>query len=136
MRYIAGRWPVDSCAVGRTRQPAVIQVADHPSMRPGIELLLLGEGLRVDPGTAIVLHLAPHDPDGVMSRLSPREYQILGLLSEGLTGQAIALRLVLSPETVRTHVRNATTKLGAKTRVQAVALLVRSRGSGAVPAPA
>jgi DNA-binding CsgD family transcriptional regulator len=70
-----------------------------------------------------------------MGRLSPREHEILGLLSEGLTGQAIAGRLFLSPETVRTHIRNATTKLGAKTRVHAVALMLRSRDSGAVPSP-
>jgi DNA-binding CsgD family transcriptional regulator len=60
-----------------------------------------------------------------LAPLSPREREILVLLSEGLTGRAIARRLFLSPETVRTHVRNATTKLGAKTRVQAVAMLVR-----------
>jgi DNA-binding CsgD family transcriptional regulator len=60
-----------------------------------------------------------------LASLSKRENEILGLLAEGLSGQAIAERLYLSPETVRTHVRNATNKLGAKTRVQAVALLVR-----------
>jgi DNA-binding NarL/FixJ family response regulator len=88
----------------------------------------------VDPALAALL-----SADADMSRLvqlSPREHQILGLLSEGLTGQAIALLLFLSPETVRTHVRNATTKLGAKTRVQAVALFVRSRGAGTAPLPA
>jgi DNA-binding CsgD family transcriptional regulator len=56
--------------------------------------------------------------------LSPREYEILGLLAEGLTGREIARRLFLSPETVRTHIRNATKRLGAKTRVQAVALML------------
>ena len=59
--------------------------------------------------------------------LSARELQILDLLADGLNGQAIAKLLFLSPETVRTHVRNATTKLGARTRVQAVALVVRGR---------
>jgi GAF domain-containing protein len=44
------------------------------------------------------------------------------MLAEGLSGAAIAERLVLSPETVRTHVRNAMDKLGASTRSQAVAL--------------
>jgi hypothetical protein len=44
------------------------------------------------------------------------------MLAEGLSGAAIAKRLVLSPETVRTHVRNAMDKLGASTRSQAVAL--------------
>lgn len=52
--------------------------------------------------------------------LSGRESEILGLLAEGLTGEQIAKRLVLSPETVRTHVRNAMEKLGARTRTEAV----------------
>lgn len=52
--------------------------------------------------------------------LSSRESEILGLLAEGLTGEQIAKRLVLSPETVRTHVRNAMEKLEARTRVEAV----------------
>jgi DNA-binding CsgD family transcriptional regulator len=70
-----------------------------------------------------------------LAQLSPREHEILGLLSEGLTGKAIAGRLFLSPETVRTHIRNATKKLGAKTRVHAVALMLLSRDLGTVRAP-
>lgn len=52
--------------------------------------------------------------------ISSRESEILTLLAQGLTGEEIARRLVLSPETVRTHVRNAMEKLEARTRVQAV----------------
>lgn len=52
--------------------------------------------------------------------LSARESEILGLLAGGLTGEEIAQRLVLSPETVRTHVRNAMGKLEARTRTEAV----------------
>lgn len=52
--------------------------------------------------------------------LSGREAEILGLLARGLTGEEIAQRLVLSPETVRTHVRNAMGKLEARTRTEAV----------------
>lgn len=52
--------------------------------------------------------------------LSRRESEILGFLAEGLTGEEIARRLVLSPETVRTHVRNAMEKLDARTRTEAV----------------
>lgn len=51
------------------------------------------------------------------------------MLAEGLSGAAIADRLVLSPETIRTHVRNAMEKLGAATRSQAVAIAL---GSGAI----
>jgi PAS domain S-box-containing protein len=59
--------------------------------------------------------------------LSPREREVLGLLARGLTGEQIAERLVLSPETVRTHIRNAREKLGASTRVEAVTMALLSR---------
>ena len=56
--------------------------------------------------------------------LSGREREILGLLAAGESGAQIAERLVLSPETVRTHIRNAMLKLGASSRAQAVAIAV------------
>ena len=59
------------------------------------------------------------------STLSPREREIMGLLSRGLSGEEAAKRLFLSPETVRTHVRNAMSKLGAATRAHAVALALQ-----------
>ena len=58
--------------------------------------------------------------DGAAKALSGREAEILTLLARGLTGEEIAQRLVLSPETVRTHVRNAMAKLEARTRTEAV----------------
>jgi DNA-binding CsgD family transcriptional regulator len=57
--------------------------------------------------------------------LSPREREILGLLSQGLSGEQAAKQLYLSSETVRTHVRNAMSKLGAATRAHAVALALQ-----------
>ncbi len=57
---------------------------------------------------------------GPMKTLSHRESEILAMLARGLTGEEIAQRLVLSPETVRTHVRNAMGKLDARTRTEAV----------------
>jgi DNA-binding CsgD family transcriptional regulator len=62
--------------------------------------------------------------------LSKREREVLELISEGLSGAEIATRLVLSPETVRTHIRNAMGKLGASTRSQAVALALHRREIG------
>jgi DNA-binding CsgD family transcriptional regulator len=59
--------------------------------------------------------------------LTRREREILGLLAEGMSGVQIASKLVLSPETVRTHVRNAMAKLGASTRSQAVALALQQQ---------
>lgn len=57
--------------------------------------------------------------------LSPREREVLDHLAKGMTGEEVAVRLGLSPETVRTHVRNAMDKLEAHTRVHAVALALR-----------
>jgi PAS domain S-box-containing protein len=59
--------------------------------------------------------------------LSPREREVLALLARGLTGEQIAERLVLSPETIRTHIRNAREKLGASTRVEAVTMALLGR---------
>jgi DNA-binding NarL/FixJ family response regulator len=58
--------------------------------------------------------------NGGEKALSSREAQVLEMLAQGLTGEEIARRLVLSPETVRTHVRNAMAKLDARTRTEAV----------------
>jgi DNA-binding CsgD family transcriptional regulator len=61
--------------------------------------------------------------------LTRREREILQLLAEGMSGAEIASKLVLSPETVRTHVRNAMSKLGASTRSQAVVLAMQQQGT-------
>jgi DNA-binding NarL/FixJ family response regulator len=57
--------------------------------------------------------------------LSNREREILDLLAQGLTGEQVAERLVLSAETVKTHIRNAMSKLEAHTRVHAIAIALR-----------
>lgn len=57
-------------------------------------------------------------------RPTTREREILALLATGSTDAEIADLLGLSPATVQTHVRNAKTKLGARTRAQAVALAI------------
>lgn len=69
--------------------------------------------------------LLARNGNGRAKLLSPRESEILSLLCQGLSGEDAAKMLFLSSETVRTHVRNAMTKLGATTRVHAVALALQ-----------
>jgi DNA-binding NarL/FixJ family response regulator len=57
--------------------------------------------------------------------LSKREREIMDLLAQGLTGEQVAERLFLSPETIKTHIRNAMGKLEANTRVHAIAIALR-----------
>ena len=65
--------------------------------------------------------------------LSKRERQVIDLLAQGMTGEQAAELLVLSAETVKTHIRNAMGKLDASTRAHAVALALRD---GEISAPA
>jgi DNA-binding NarL/FixJ family response regulator len=66
--------------------------------------------------------------------LSKREREIVDLLAQGLTGEQVAERLFLSPETIKTHIRNAMGKLEANTRVHAIAIALRE-GFISPPAP-
>jgi len=65
-------------------------------------------------------------PEPGARRPSRREREVLALLARGATDAQIAVELQLSPATVQTHVRNAKSKLGARTRAQAVAMALVS----------
>ena len=69
---------------------------------------------------------APAQPRG-LSRLTKRELEVLGLLAEGKSQPDIADELVISPKTVGTHIEHILSKLGVKSRAQAVALAYRDR---------
>jgi DNA-binding NarL/FixJ family response regulator len=64
---------------------------------------------------------APVAPD----RLTPRQYEVLKLVAWGVTTEAIAAELNLSRETVRNHVRGILRALGARNRLEAVAIARR-----------
>ena len=59
--------------------------------------------------------------------LTTRERQCLRLLVDGLDTAQMAVRLDVSPATVRTHVQSMLTKLGAHSRLEAASLAVRYR---------
>src|SRR5690606_41538066 len=65
--------------------------------------------------------------------LSRREYQVLQLIAEGLENAAVADKLYLSVETVRTHVKSILRKLGARDRTHAASKAFRSGPLAATP---
>ncbi len=65
-----------------------------------------------------------------LERLSPREREVLDALGDGSTNKEIALRLGISPGTVKTHVERLIGKLGVRDRTQAAILAVEHRGAG------
>ena len=62
--------------------------------------------------------------------LSARELEALQLLAQALSVKSIARAMVLSPETVKWHLKNVYGKLGARSREEALAL---ARAQGIVP---
>ena len=67
----------------------------------------------------------PHILLAPNGKLTARELDLLRLLAEGLQHEEIGRRLGISSETVRTHLRKASDRLGASTRTQAVATALR-----------
>ena len=72
----------------------------------------------------VLIHAVTKPPD-LGFDLTPRELEVLTLLSEGLTNPEIAERLVVSRSTVKHHVRAILSKLGASSRTEAVALAIK-----------
>jgi NarL family two-component system response regulator LiaR len=84
--------------------------ADKPVLAPEAAQALIQRARRPSP--------PGHD-------LSPRELEVLRLLTGGLSNRAIAEQLTISPSTVDFHVSNILGKLGAATRTEAVAIAVQ-----------
>jgi DNA-binding NarL/FixJ family response regulator len=60
-----------------------------------------------------------------LERLTPREREVLALVTDGLSDADIATRLVISPQTARTHVQRILRKLEVHSRLDAITLVTR-----------
>jgi len=85
--------------------------------------IVAGGGTYVDAALAGLL-AGPQAAERLYT-LTKREREVLRLLADGMRNEEVGQRLSISPLTVRTHVKNAMTKLEADTRTQAVARALR-----------
>ena len=97
---------------------AIRQVATgQPLISPAEAVALLRE--------AVTLQSRSGEGRRALERLTPRESDVLRALAAGLDNQAIAERLFISHETVRSHVVRILRKLGVDSRLQAVIFALR-----------
>ncbi len=89
-----------------------VVAAGEALLAPTVTRRLIGEFARLRP--------RPLRPPAVLDALTPRETEVLRLIAGGLSNTEIAARLVVSDETVKTHVSRVLGKLGVRDRTQAV----------------
>ncbi|HVP20417.1 MAG TPA: response regulator transcription factor [Anaerolineaceae bacterium] len=120
----------------------VLKGANHQEMLSAIRAVAEGQALF---GPAIAARMmrffqenaslqagdSQHEPDEAIlpEDLSEREREILSLIADGYSNKEIAVRLTLSPHTVRNHITSIFAKLQVADRAQAIRL-ARRAGSG------
>lgn len=99
----------------------VLKDAPLEGLPRAIETVAAG-GVYIDPTLAhVLLSLRPNG----RPELTPRERDVLRMLADGHTNESIGKALFISPDTARTQLATAMSKLGATTRTQAVAIALR-----------
>ena len=100
----------------------------HKSDAPGVLIEAIrrvaGGASLIDPSTIGSLLRKSRESQAARSALTPRETEILRLISAGLASRIIAANLGISYSTVRTHIRSVSGKLGSHSKLESV---VRAR---------
>jgi DNA-binding CsgD family transcriptional regulator len=97
--------------------PTRVQVSSTPLGQRGVAVGMFG--------LAVPRARGERGAPRVQSRLTRRQQEVLELLAAGASTEQIAARLFLSRETVRNHVRHILHRLGARSRLEAVAIAHR-----------
>ncbi len=109
------------CSNGRR---VTVDFAGHPELVTGRQLVLF---VAIRAARSGRQHHDVTPPRSDCVALSRRELEVIRLLALGLSGPEVAEELHLAHNTIRTHVRNAMAKAGARSRAQLVA---RAMGEG------
>jgi DNA-binding NarL/FixJ family response regulator len=117
---------VQAGAVGLLRKTeAIVNVAT--SVRRAYRGESIHDQEEVDSAMRRLRHRRDADADAKrrLERLTPREQQILERMATGMSSDAIAKALNMSPHTLRTHMQNILTKLGVHSKMEALVIAIR-----------
>lgn len=110
------------------------------ALHDAVEAAARGHATMSPGAVEALIHLVRADPEPAsppVELVSEREAEVMKHIVRGSANAEIALDLHLSEKTVRNHVNHIYTKLGARTRAQAIAIwLGTSRGLTGYPVPA
>ncbi len=99
----------------------MLKNSEPEELRQALRSVAAGQGALSPEVIGPVLNAVSHAMlDAPAALLSDRELEVLGCLSEGLTTIQIAMRLYISENTVKTHIRHILEKLEASNRTEAV----------------
>jgi DNA-binding NarL/FixJ family response regulator len=105
----------------------MLKDAPPEEIAAAVRIVARGEALLAPAVTRAVIEefarrpdVAPRTPPAAVAELTPREREVLDLLTRGLSNPEICGRLVISEATAKTHVARILQKLGVRDRVQAV----------------
>ena len=118
-RLAQGRFAGMAKLVHEDGTEIAVQWAGHTEVVTGRRLVLFVALNTSRWGSHFRRHSEPSEPK--TGTLSDREREVVRLVARGETGKEIAAELGIAHETVRTHVRNAMTKLNARSRAHLVA---------------
>jgi DNA-binding NarL/FixJ family response regulator len=112
-------------ALGAGASGFLLKAVTADRLFDAVRVVAAGEALLAPAVTRRLITEFARAPAPVVPRpaaLTPRETEVLRLVAEGLSNLEIATRLVVSEETVKTHVRRVLAKLGLRDRTQAVVM--------------
>ena len=121
LRAGASGFLLKDASAGQLAEAVRVVAAGDALLAPPVTRRLIGEFARLRGPTGPTL--------GRIEDLTERETEVLALVAQGLSNAEIAAHLVLSEQTIKTHVSRILSKLGLRDRAQAV---VRAFESGVV----
>jgi len=102
----------------------LLKNAEPEELKKAILLAIQGKSILSPEITSQVMDLIREQPDKL--EVSGREIEVLKLLAAGKTNAQIAKELVISQNTVKTHIKNTLKKLGASNRTEAVTVAMKN----------